>query len=88
MSKPAPPSQPKEELVEMEAMDLEEWEQDQHTPVATDEKLAELVKQSAAVPAAAPLRHTQTQTVPRVVAKSPPPSPAGPFDGPTTRNAG
>jgi len=76
VTKPAPPSQPTEELVEMEAMDLEEWEQDQHTPQAPDAKLAELVKQSAEASPPVPVRHTQSQTVARVI-KQPPPTPGG-----------
>src|SRR4051812_18981194 len=33
-------------ILEMDAMDGAEWEQDQHTPIVEDEKLAALVKES------------------------------------------
>ena len=56
MSNPEPPT---EELVEMEAMDLEEWEKDQHTPQAPDAKLAALVKQSAEETPSTGVRHQQ-----------------------------
>jgi len=69
-----PASEPTEELVEMEAMDVDEWEKEQHTPVATDAKLAALVKQSAETPPLPPAVH-KNQTVARVVAKAPPPTP-------------
>ncbi len=35
------------DIVEMDAMDVVEWEREQHTPLATEPKLAALVKQSA-----------------------------------------
>ena len=103
-TKQAPPSSPHEELVEMEAMDLEEWEKDQHTPQQADDKLAALVKQSAEAPPKPPARNPQT--IARTVPKAPPPTPdaprepirfgpppqkpgdPNPFDGPTMVNAG
>ena len=46
-------------VVELDAMDVAEWEQDQHTPVASDEKLADLVKQTTEGPPAAPRTSTR-----------------------------
>ncbi len=43
------------EVVEIDAIAVEEWESDQHTPIAGESNLAALVKQSAA-PASGPVR--------------------------------
>jgi tetratricopeptide (TPR) repeat protein len=40
-----------ESVVEIDAIDNEEWEKDQHTPIAPNAELAELVKQTKAEPA-------------------------------------
>jgi hypothetical protein len=54
MSDPGDPDAPTTvAVVEMDAMDLEEWEQDQHTPAAPEEHLAALVKQTRSAPATA-----------------------------------
>jgi hypothetical protein len=96
---PAKPKGDGEELVEMEAMDLEEWERDKHTPQA-GQKLDELVKQTAAAPPAPPPPARSTQSIARTVTRTPaagvgvaaavPPKSGdgNPFDGPTVRNAG
>jgi hypothetical protein len=93
VSEPAKPSGG-DELVEMEAMDLEEWERDKHTPQA-GKRLDELVKQTAAAPPAPPTATRSTQSIARTVTRTPAagvgvakPADGNPFDGPTVRNAG
>ncbi len=84
MTKPTKPA-PESEEIEMDAMDLEEWERGQSTPPASDAKLTELVKQSAAIPDE-PKR--PTQTLARVLVKQQqtglPPEP-GSLDAQTVR---
>jgi len=60
MSKPAVPPA-RSEVVEIEAMDVAEWESGQRTPQAPDANLAELVRKTAAVPEPP----TRVQTVAR-----------------------
>ncbi len=61
-----------EHIVEMDAMDVAEWEMDRLTPLAPDAKLAALVKESAEAPAV-----PRNKTVAR--APSPPPVKSGPI---------
>ncbi|NVB80586.1 MAG: hypothetical protein HOV81_19485, partial [Kofleriaceae bacterium] len=63
-------------ILEMDAMDEAEWEQDHHTPVVEDEKLAALVKESGprdATPTPTVGRtHTQgSLTAPNIVKRAP-----------------
>src|SRR5436309_11904949 len=59
-----------DDVVEIDAVDMVEWDRDRHTPQASDQKVAELVKKSAetdkpaevARPTAA---HARTTTRPR-----------------------
>ena len=48
-----PTSTSNEEIVEIDAMDVQEWEKGQLTPLQSDAKLAALVKQSVEAPAPA-----------------------------------
>ncbi len=50
MTKPAVPPPARHEVVEIEAMDVAEWESGQRTPQAADANLAELVRKTAAQP--------------------------------------
>ena len=55
------------DVVEMDAMDVDDWDRDRHTPVASDGNLAALVKQSAvdeSKPTAKPGARLPRQTVP------------------------
>lgn len=88
MTAKRPPEEEASAVVELDAMDVAEWEQDQHTPVAPDSELAALVKKTAAdaeKPATpAPGRATTTSTMPRLSAPTvsrtmtPPAAPAKP----------
>ncbi|HTR51867.1 MAG TPA: hypothetical protein VMJ10_14225, partial [Kofleriaceae bacterium] len=69
-------------VVEIDAMDVAEWERDKHTPLAPTEGLAELVKKSADVsgpvkakakadPTPAPRKTATIATVPRAKTANP-----------------
>ena len=80
MSKPAKP--PHDGVVEMDAMDVHEWEQGQRTPQASDANLAALVKQSANSSgpvtdgSTAPTARRSPATAPRLTAPGKTTSPA------------
>ena len=91
MIKPTKPGPGHEGVVEMDAMDVHEWDAGQRTPQASDANLAALVKQSASAPAALdrtgaprPQFARTTQTSPRTPAAigtpgiQPPPGAARP----------
>jgi hypothetical protein len=50
MTKPAIPSPVRNDVIEMDAMDVAEWESGQRTPQAPDANLAELVRKTATSP--------------------------------------
>lgn len=68
------------EALEIEAIDIEEWEAGQRTPEANDAKLEALVRQTATMPAVdrpgAPEPPRRTATIARAVPKIPPATPA------------
>jgi tetratricopeptide (TPR) repeat protein len=76
-----------ESVVEIDAMDNEEWEKDQHTPIAPNAELAELVKQTKAEPAKpAPAKPAgRPSTVSR--SKTPPPPTRARGAKPTAKQA-
>ena len=94
MTKPAIPSPVRNDVVEIDAMDVAEWESGQSTPQASDVNLAELVRKTATSPES-PTRvqtvarpHTSTQIGAPVIPR--PPSrartaPPGPAPKPTRR---
>jgi hypothetical protein len=73
MTKPAVPPPVRDDVVEIDAMDVAEWESGQRTPQASDANLAELVRKTAAPPepaAHAPIvarERSRTQIAPSVV---------------------
>jgi len=82
MIKPAPPSRANSQVLELEidAMDVMEWQHGQRTPQASDANLAALVKQSAKSHESAPVAAEAARTLPLVararVTEAPPPGPA------------
>jgi len=76
MTKPAPPSaRSGEQVVEIDAMDVHEWEHGQRTPQASDANLAALVEQSAKPHESAPVDGSRTRSIatrPRVTGTAPP----------------
>ncbi|HEX3764614.1 MAG TPA: hypothetical protein VHW23_38230 [Kofleriaceae bacterium] len=71
MTKRGVPTPARGQVVEIDAMDVAEWESGQRTPQASDANLAELVRKSAATPpAATPVPAAHAQTVPRERART------------------
>jgi tetratricopeptide repeat protein len=66
MTKPAAPPSARHDVVEIEAMDVAEWESGQRTPQAPDANLAELVRKTASQPEPP----TRVQTVARERART------------------
>ncbi len=90
MSKPIAPDEATD-LVELDAMDVGEWESEQHTPQVADAKLDALVKQTAAPPTGmGPAKNNRhTQALPQATIRpAPPRTPPGenPFDAKTVRS--
>src|ERR1700733_9252728 len=60
----------KTDIVEIEAMDVDEWDRDRHTPRAHDKNIAELLKQSTASesppPMPVPVKRVTAATTPRM----------------------
>lgn len=90
MSKPIEPDETTD-LVELDAMDVGEWESEQHTPQVADAKLDELVKQTAAPPTGmGPAKNNRhTQALPQATVRPAPPRrppTENPFDAKTVRS--
>ena len=55
----APPNPPDDDeadsIVEIDAMDEDDWDKDQHTPTVNNDTLARLVKESVTIPAPEPV---------------------------------
>ncbi|HEY0193681.1 MAG TPA: hypothetical protein VGC42_21340 [Kofleriaceae bacterium] len=62
MTKPTPPRLAMNEIVEIDALDVMEWQHGQRTPQASDANLAALVKQSARVHESAPIAVASPRT--------------------------
>ena len=74
----------KPSVVEIDAMDVAEWEQDKHTPAAPQEHLAQLVKQTRSIPVVQvpePEPSRKTAAVTRAQPAKPPPRVATPVAG-------
>jgi hypothetical protein len=79
VTRPTPPSGVTPDVVEIDALNMEEWEGAQYTPQVGDAKLEALVKQTQAAPpppvepTTGTKPRTKTQAMPHVVVRPPAP---------------